>query len=178
MATQLLTELNTDVKGDYIEETCDQLLATNPEFFSAFSAVIATGLNEKSLHSLSSHLWQKDVPLIVCQCYGFIGSIRLQVNEHCVIESHPDNALEDLRLDKPFPALVDYMDRINFNEMDHKQFNHTAYLVLLYKALEIWKARHGTDAPQTYKEKQIFKQILTNGKSLREGKKKSAYSIN
>lgn len=47
VATQLLMELNPDVKGDYIEETCDQLLSNNPEFFSCFSVVIATGLTEK-----------------------------------------------------------------------------------------------------------------------------------
>ena len=47
MATQLLMELNADVKGDYIEETCDQLLSNNPDFFCTFSVVIATGLTEK-----------------------------------------------------------------------------------------------------------------------------------
>ena len=40
-------ELNVDVKGDYIEDTCDQLLLNNPEFFGSFSVVIATGLTEK-----------------------------------------------------------------------------------------------------------------------------------
>ena len=47
MATQLLMELNPDVKGDYIEESCDQLLSNNPEFFFSFSVVIATGMAEK-----------------------------------------------------------------------------------------------------------------------------------
>jgi amyloid beta precursor protein binding protein 1 len=47
VATQLLMELNADVKGDYIEETCDQLLSNNPDFFCTFSVVIATGLTEK-----------------------------------------------------------------------------------------------------------------------------------
>ncbi len=47
VATQLLMELNPDVKGDYIEESCDQLLSNNPEFFFSFSVVIATGMTEK-----------------------------------------------------------------------------------------------------------------------------------
>ena len=47
VATQLLMEMNPDVKGDYIEETCDQLLSNNPDFFCSFSVVIATGLTEK-----------------------------------------------------------------------------------------------------------------------------------
>ncbi|XP_032792301.2 NEDD8-activating enzyme E1 regulatory subunit [Daphnia magna] len=162
VATQLLMELNSDVKGDYIEETCDQLLSNNPDFFCSFSVVIATGLTEKSLHSLSSNLWQNNVPLVVSVSYGFIGSIRLQVSELCIIESHPDNLLEDLRLDKPFPGLKEFMDTIKLPEMNHKQFSHTPYLVLLYKALEIWNDRYGPNPPSNYKEKEILRNIIKN----------------
>jgi len=162
VATKLLMELNLDVKGDYIEETCDQLLSNNPEFFCSFSVVIATGLNEKSLHSLSTYLWQKSVPLLTCLSYGFIGMIRSQVSEHCVIESHPDNLLEDLHLDKPFFGLIKFMETIKLKEMDHKQFSHTPYLVLLYKALEIWRANHQSILPSTYKEKEALRNIIRN----------------
>lgn len=117
----------------------------------------------RSLHSLSSNLWQNNVPLVVSVSYGFIGSIRLQVSELCIIESHPDNLLEDLRLDKPFPGLKEFMDTIKLPEMNHKQFSHTPYLVLLYKALEIWNDRHGPNPPSNYKEKEILRNIIKNG---------------
>ena len=113
--------------------------------------------------SLSSFLWQNNVPLVVCVSYGFIGSIRLQVSEHSVVESHPDNLLEDLRLDKPFPGLVEYMQGIQLAEMDHKQFSHTPYLVFLYKALEIWSSQNEGKFPSTYKEKQTMRNIIQNG---------------
>ena len=119
------------------------------------------------MHSLSSHLWQNNVPLAVCVSYGFVASIRLQVSEHCIIESHPDNLLEDLRLDKPFPGLKEFMDTIQLSEMDHKQFSHTPYLLLLYKALEIWSAKYGKDFPTNYKEKESLKNIIKNGKTSR-----------
>ena len=112
---------------------------------------------------LSTHLWQLNVPLLVCHSYGFIGLIRLQVNEHCVIESHPDNLLEDLRLDKPFPGLIQFMENIKLTEMDHKQFSHTPYLVLLYKALEIWSANHEFKLPSNYNEKESLRDVLKNG---------------
>lgn len=118
----------------------------------------------RSLHSLSSHLWNNNVPLIVCTSYGFIGCIRLQVSEHCIIESHPDNLLEDLRLDKPFHGLKEYMDTISLNGMDHKQFSHTPYLVLLYKALDIWRNKYHSTLPSNYKEKETLKDIIKNGK--------------
>lgn len=117
----------------------------------------------RSLHSLSSHLWQNNVPLIVCVSYGFVGLIRLQVSEHCIIESHPDNLLEDLRLDKPFSGLEEFMETIKLSEMDHKQFSHTPYLVLLYKALEIWSAQHDRRLPTNYKEKEELKKIIKSG---------------
>lgn len=119
----------------------------------------------RTLHTLSSHLWHNNVPLVVCVSYGFIGSIRLQISEHCIIESHPDNLLEDLRLDKPFPGLKQFMDTIKFSEMDHKQFSHTPYLVLLYKALEIWNTKYEAKLPSNYKEKEMFKNIIKNGTS-------------
>lgn len=37
-----------------------------------------------------------------------------------VIESHPDNAHEDLRLDRPFPGLIQFCDSINMQEMSKK----------------------------------------------------------
>ncbi len=101
----------------------------------------------------------------MCVSYGFVASIRLQVSEHCIIESHPDNLLEDLRLDKPFPGLREFMDTIKLSEMDHKQFSHTPYLLLLYKALEIWSAKHGSNLPKNYKEKEILKNIIKSGRS-------------
>lgn len=54
---------------------------------------------------LSNHLWELNVPLIVCRSIGFMGSLRIQIKELTVVESHPDNKSSDLRLVEPFPAL-------------------------------------------------------------------------
>lgn len=37
-----------------------------------------------------------------------------------VIESHPDNALEDLRLDKPFPELREHFQSYDLEHMEKK----------------------------------------------------------
>ena len=34
-----------------------------------------------------------------------------------MIESHPDNAFEDLRLDRPFPGLVQYLKSMDMSKM-------------------------------------------------------------
>lgn len=58
-----------------------------------------------------------------------------------VIETHPDNELPDLRLDKPFPEIINFCNSINLNEMNKKDHSHVAYLIILYKYLEIWKTQ-------------------------------------
>ena len=35
-----------------------------------------------------------------------------------VVEAHPDNSHEDLRLDKPFPGLIEYMSNMDLDSMD------------------------------------------------------------
>jgi amyloid beta precursor protein binding protein 1 len=47
VATQNLLELNPDVRGDYIDESVDHIMAHSQDFFDTFSVVIATSLPEK-----------------------------------------------------------------------------------------------------------------------------------
>ena len=37
-----------------------------------------------------------------------------------VVESHPDNAFDDLRLADPFPGLIRYCDALDLNNMNKK----------------------------------------------------------
>ena len=55
-----------------------------------------------------------------CRIVGCLQQCRLffQISEHDVIESHPDNVLEDLRLDRPFKTLVEFMDTQNLETMN------------------------------------------------------------
>ncbi|XP_054274915.1 NEDD8-activating enzyme E1 regulatory subunit [Macrosteles quadrilineatus] len=160
VTTQFLLELNPDVRGDYVEENPIQLFENNPHFFSGFNVVIATGIPERLLIPLSKHLWEAKVPLIVARSYGFIGSIRIQIEEHTVIESHPDNMTPDLRLDSPFPALKQYMDSINLQDLELKDHCHVPYLVPLYKCLVRWREEHNGALPKNYKEKESLREHI------------------
>lgn len=40
---------------------------------------------------LSKRLWESDIPLLLCRSIGFLGYLRIQLKEHTIIESHPDN---------------------------------------------------------------------------------------
>lgn len=112
---------------------------------------------------LSKHMWNTDIPLIVAKSYGFIGSVRVQVREHTVIETHPDNMTPDLRLDTPFPGLKQYMDRIKLQDLDLKDHVHVPYLVPLYKCLIQWREGNSSRLPTTYKEKESLRNAIRKG---------------
>nr|CAH7725972.1 unnamed protein product [Callosobruchus chinensis] len=108
---------------------------------------------------LSKHLWECNVPLVVCRSIGFIGYIQLQVKEHTVIETHPDNQNPDLRLDSPWPALQEYLDSIDVEALDTKARSHTPAVVILYYYLKKYQEKHNS-FPKTRQEKEVLKKMI------------------
>lgn len=56
---------------------------------------------------------------VTCEKFLFLTMIFLT---YAVVESHPDSTHPDLRLDRPFPGLVQYVDALDLNTMT-KQVN-------------------------------------------------------
>ncbi|XP_056134447.1 NEDD8-activating enzyme E1 regulatory subunit [Lampris incognitus] len=162
-ATELLQELNSDVSGNFVEEMPDRLLDSNPEFFHRFTLVIGVQLPENTCLRLGSVLWSACVPFLVCRTYGLVGHMRLVVKEHTVIESHPDNALEDLRLDRPFAELKNHIRSYDLDSMTKKDHSHTPWLIVVAKYLEKWLSGHNCQPPKNYREKEAFRQLIRQG---------------
>uniref|UniRef100_A0AAY4AZ45 NEDD8-activating enzyme E1 regulatory subunit n=1 Tax=Denticeps clupeoides TaxID=299321 RepID=A0AAY4AZ45_9TELE len=150
-ATELLQELNSDVSGNFVEE------------------VRAAGSYEMSqiwldtCLRLGAVLWNAEVPFLVCRTYGLVGCMRLVVREHTVVESHPDNALEDLRLDQPFTELKNHIDSYDLDSMEKKDHSHTPWIIIVAKFLEKWYSEHNFQMPKNYKEKEAFRELLRQG---------------
>uniref|UniRef100_A0A672GW89 NEDD8-activating enzyme E1 regulatory subunit n=1 Tax=Salarias fasciatus TaxID=181472 RepID=A0A672GW89_SALFA len=162
-ATELLQELNSDVSGNFVEESPDKLLDNNPEFFQRFTIVIGVQIPESTCLRLGSVLWSASVPFLICKTYGLIGYMRLVVEEHTVIESHPDNALEDLRLDQPFAEFKNHIESFDLDNMDKKDHSHTPWIIIVAKYLERWLSEHNCQPPKTYKEKEAFRKLIREG---------------
>lgn len=162
-ATELLQELNSDVSGNFVEESPEKLVDNNPEFFHRFTVVIGVQLPESTCLRLGSVLWNASVPFLVCKTYGLIGFMRLVVEEHTVIESHPDNALEDLRLDQPFDELRNHIASYDLESMNKKDHSHTPWVVVVAKYLEQWLSEHDGQTPKTYRDKEAFRQFIREG---------------
>lgn len=107
---QLLKELNPDVSGDYVDDNIETILQNNPDFFLSFGVVVASDVKEKCLIALSEILWDLNIPFIFCRSVGFFATARLQIKEHCIVETHPDNKPTDLRLEHPFSTLKSHLE--------------------------------------------------------------------
>ena len=159
----LLLEMNEQVTGDSVTTEVGQLVREQPEFFQQFSVVIATQLPDAVSLPLSRLLWGYRVPLVLVRSYGFVGSIRVATPEHCVVEAKPDNALEDLRFDKPFPELRTHVESVELGKLDKTEHEHVPFLVLIFKYLREWSGQNEGRYPSKYKEKKELKELIRKG---------------
>lgn len=76
----------------------------------------------------------------ICCCFVFvflpvnknsISDYYISFHFFSVIESHPDNALEDLRLDQPFDELKDHVQSYDLDSMEKKVFALLTELICL-----------------------------------------------
>ncbi|PAA76528.1 hypothetical protein BOX15_Mlig028533g3 [Macrostomum lignano] len=163
VCAELLRELNEDVIGDFLEDRLDVLLQRDPGFFTGFSLVIASGVRHSDLLVLSDLLYDRDVPLIVCQQHGMLATCQLVAREHFVWEAHPDNPLPDLRLENPLPEFVAFCDAQDLSAMDSQRHSHTPWLVILYKFLSKWRQANAGKFPSNYAERQAVRQLIRSG---------------
>lgn len=87
---------------------------------------------------------------------------RLQIKEHTVIKSHPDNQNPNFRLLDPFPGLKTYLESFDLHSMDMKDHAHVPYVVILYKYVQEYIKKY-QKVPQTYKEKEILRDMIRKG---------------
>ncbi|KAJ8488753.1 hypothetical protein ONZ45_g13834 [Pleurotus djamor] len=160
-AVKLLLELNDGVEGMSDTRTLEEVLDKDPSWISGFTIVIAHNLDAKLLDRLAKYLWADETSpsLVVIRSSGFISEFYIQYHEHTIIESHSETA-PSLRIDKPFPALLEYAKSLDFANMDPTEHSHIPYVVILVRALEDWRSQHNGLPPQNYAEKQEFKKNL------------------
>lgn len=177
-----LRELNDSVKGKAVQEVSLEMvcrvyllmlfldrqdvptfLSHEPSLLPAYSLVISVNASTKDTLALASACWSSGVPLITVRSSGFISSLRTQVGEVAFVETHPDS-LVDLRLDKPFPALLDYAKSLDVDAMDSAEHGHLPAVVIILRALEQYKASSDGALPKITKERNALKALITQSK--------------
>lgn len=158
VVTELLCEMNPDVKGSAnVTQYSNDLLAKDPDYFAQFKLIVVSNMPEQQLLPLADMCWQQKIPLIVIKSYGLLGSIRLQIRDHNIIESKAETDPYDLRIANPFPELATYCDSIDLATMDSLLHSHTPYVVILYKAMQVWIGNNNGTSPNSFNEKEALK---------------------
>ncbi|KAI0713985.1 hypothetical protein C8Q76DRAFT_733003 [Earliella scabrosa] len=159
-AVPLLRELNDAVQGEPVVKDINELLSTDQgrDWIGDFSLVIAHNLNKPTLDQLSALLWANPngPPLISVRSAGFLAEFHIQYHEHCVSQSHSENA-PSLRITRPFPALLDWARSLDLQNMDPTTHGHLPFIVILVRAVDEWRKSHDGNLPKTMAEKKEFK---------------------
>ncbi|GAB4817852.1 hypothetical protein N2152v2_004898 [Parachlorella kessleri] len=157
--TECMSELNETVAGSYVDEDPHTLITSNPAFFKQFNLVLASQLSETDAVSLDEICREYGVKLILLRSYGLMGYLRICVPEHCVIESKPDNTIDDLRLANPWPQLAEYAGGFDLEHAEEHVHSHIPYAVLLVRAAQLWRGEHDS-LPKTVAQRNDFKGLL------------------
>ncbi|KAG8719622.1 hypothetical protein FRC08_002432 [Ceratobasidium sp. 394] len=162
-AVRLLLELNESVEGVANTSNIEDVLANDPTYVLGFTLIIAHNLAEGSLRKLASLLWSNPAhpPLIVARTAGFLADFTIQIHEHAVVDSHSENT-PSLRIDKPFPELLEHSLALDFAAMDPTDHGHVPYVCILVRAMHDWEQAHDGNPPASYAEKQAFKAQITS----------------
>ncbi|KAI0710486.1 hypothetical protein C8Q76DRAFT_737619 [Earliella scabrosa] len=159
-AVPLLRELNDAVQGEPVVKDINELLSTDQgrDWIGGFSLVIAHNLHKPTLDQLSALLWANPngPPLISVRSAGFLAEFHIQYHEHCVSQSHSENA-PSLRITRPFPALLDWARSLDLQNMDPTTHGHLPFVVILVRAVDEWRKSHDGNLPKTMAEKKEFK---------------------
>uniref|UniRef100_A0A060SZD4 NEDD8-activating enzyme E1 regulatory subunit n=1 Tax=Blastobotrys adeninivorans TaxID=409370 RepID=A0A060SZD4_BLAAD len=160
VTAQFLGELNPDAKVDGVVKDPAELVGSEEaSFWTQYDLVIACELPLSTVEALSRLLFSKNIPLLATDTVGFYGYMTLSVQEHTIIETHPDSLVE-LRLDNPWPELVDFCNLYDLENLSPADHAHVPYVVLLQIYLKQWRDLHDGKLPQTYDEKKQFKQMI------------------
>ncbi|CDZ96241.1 NEDD8-activating complex, APP-BP1/UBA5 component [Phaffia rhodozyma] len=168
-------ELNQSVTGVGKVGDVQTLLKEDPNYFLGFTLIIAVNLPASDEEALSSLLWSAsdpssstatslgahpDIPLILVRSAGFMGSVRVQIREHTIVDTHPAS-LTSLRIDNPFPALLEHANSLDFESMDSMQHGNIPFVIILIRALEEWKRTHDGQPPKWSGKQSQKKEFLT-----------------
>ena len=154
--TQMLRELNEHVAGSYVNEDIADVLEARPDFLTPFTLVIATQLPARELKRVGELCAARQIALVVAQTYGFMGYLRLMLNEHEVVEAHPAHPFSDLRVLAPPAALRDFVAQrySDLGALNSTEYAHTPMVVLLLKAASCGSA--------TMLARRVFRPLLHN----------------
>ncbi|KAJ8604000.1 hypothetical protein CTAYLR_003338 [Chrysophaeum taylorii] len=162
VACELLLELNPDVRGQSRVVSPEELFRSEPEYAGSFALVIGAQLDPLSLQTVGEACWKRSVPLVVARTCGLVGSVRLQLRRHEVVESKPENTTWDLRVGDPFQTLEELGRECAgmWESWSSFERGRVPYAVILAAVAERFRRERGV-LPETARDKADFRHRIT-----------------
>jgi amyloid beta precursor protein binding protein 1 len=139
-----------------------------PDALNPFSIIlVAAPIDSNILRGFVEYGFAKGVPVFYIHSVGFYSRLSILVpHAFPIVDTHPDPAsTADLRLLKPWPALLEYARKKTeaLDTLDDHLHGHVPYLLLILYYLEKWQEVNDGKLPSNYKEKNEFKKFLNAG---------------
>lgn len=140
----------------------------NEDFLKPYSLILVSApVDPNVLTKLSAYAAKTSTPLFYIHCVGFYAHFSIALPPAWpIVDTHPDPvSTTDLRLVKPWPALLEFVQSRtgNLEGMENDDHGHVPYLLLLLYYLEEWRKTHEGKVPSAYKEKQEFRDLVRKG---------------
>jgi amyloid beta precursor protein binding protein 1 len=140
----------------------------NADFLKPYSLILVSApVDPHVLATLSARAAKTFTPLFYMHCVGFYAHFSIALPPAWpIVDTHPDPvSTTDLRLVKPWPALLEFMESKTKGlvAMENDDHGHVPYLLLLSYYLEEWKKTHNDIVPSMYKEKNEFRDMVRKG---------------
>ncbi|KAI1857694.1 hypothetical protein JX265_011109 [Neoarthrinium moseri] len=166
--TQLLQELNPEVKGDCYPKSkaavdLNNILTTSP----TFTLIMYTmPIKPEDLATLEAYGRQHCTPLVSIHTAGFYSYFRISLpGAFPIVDTHPDaEKTVDLRLTQPWPELVQFAEEMtqDIESLDDHAHGHLPYVVILLYYLGKWRDAHNGANPTEYKAKVEFRKTVAD----------------
>ncbi len=135
---------------------------TKDKVFTPYTLIlVAAPIDPTILATIRKHAEALHIPLFYLHCVGYHSHFSIQLPPAFpIVDTHPDpTATTDLRVLKPWPALQEFA-REQTHAMDKMSGHdkaHIPYICLLLHYLEQWRNDHNGTVPDSYKQKQEFR---------------------
>ncbi|ERF71934.1 hypothetical protein EPUS_06493 [Endocarpon pusillum Z07020] len=160
---QLLEELNPDVQGHAITTPLSDLLK-DPSRLRPYNLIILCApLPQEQRRIICEYAQQYSVCLIHIQSAGFYSSFSIQLpSVFPIVDTHPDpDSIQDLRLLSPWPELLAEVKALDdLDKLEDHDHGHVPYALILLYYLEKWKQNNEGKAPDTFKDKTQFRDMV------------------
>lgn len=145
-------------------ETC----LNKPDFLRPYTLIVLISpIALPVLNRISHYAQEHHVPLVYIHSVGFYSHLSLALPPAFpIVETHPDpSSTIDLRLLAPWPELTALAREMteNLESLSDHQHGHVPFVLLLLHYLDLWRAEHDGRAPESYKEKSNFREMVRRG---------------